>query len=534
MSRKMQAALALAAGTALALSACGGGGNAARTPSAADYATDGTFTASMVSDPGSLSPLMTVSSDARQVVNFLYDRMTFQDPVTGQFKPWLAASWTEKPNEVTFTLKPGITCSDGSKLDAQTVADNFNFVADKANNSPLRGAWVPGNVKATADVATGKVTLATPKPSPFLLANASNLNIVCEAALKNPKAADAASIGSGLFTLKEAVANDHYTLVRRAGYTWGPDGKTTSETPGVPATITFKIVANESTAANLLLSGALNAAPVNGPDEARVKAANLTPFTKQRPVGEMFYNQLAGKPTADPAVREALTAGLDLDNVTKIMTAGKGTRSTQLSGVAPLACQLDTTKALPGFDAAAAAKKLDDAGWRLGADGKRSKDGKPLKLTLLYEILNDTTTAAAEYTQQQWAKLGVTVALNGGDSNTVGTKLLGGANNGDWDVAWEPVNISTPSTIVPLVSGPAPAEGANFASISNAGYDAAVAKASALVGEPACAAWGEAETALFRTADVVPFASQPTSMYLNKAALALAGSLTGPSIRVLK
>jgi peptide/nickel transport system substrate-binding protein len=537
MSRKTQAGLALTVGALLALTACGAeapSGGASDGGNAADYAKDGTFTTSMVSDPGSLSPLLTASSDARRVLNFLYDRMTLQDPETGEFQSWLAESWTETPTAVTFTLKPDITCSDGSALTAQTVADNFNFVADAENKSPLRGAWVPGDLKATADLDTRTVTLATPAPSPFLLTNASALNIVCDAVIKDPQSANTASIGTGLFTLKDVVPNDHYTLERREGYNWGPDDKTTSDSDGVPAKVTFQIVSNASTAANLLLAGSVNAAEVNGPDEARVTAAKLPAIVSNRPLGEMFFNQIEGKPTADPRVRIAMTAGLDLDSVTKVMSANKGSRSKQLSGVDPVGCVMETTQALPAFDTAAAAKGLDAAGWTLGSDGMRSKDGKRLKLTFVYEILNDTTTAAAEFAQQQWAKLGVAVELVGGDSNMIVDKLLSGKDNGNWDISWEPVNISVPSTIVSFLSGPAPAEGANIGSIHNADYEAAVAKASALVGPDACAAWGDAETALFKTADVVPFASQTSSLFFNKATLILGRSFVGPSVRVLK
>ncbi|WP_104062352.1 ABC transporter substrate-binding protein [Arthrobacter sp. 4R501] len=535
MIKKTTTVGALTICAALFLSACSGGtGSAVKTEGPDNFAINGTLTTSMVSDPGSLSPLMTVSTDARSVLNFLYDRLTYQDPASGQFKPWLAESWTEAPSKVTFTLKSGITCSDGTPLTAQTVADNFNFVATKDNNSPLRDVYVPGDLTATADNSSGVVTLATPAPSPFLLANASTLNIACESAVKEPTSVTDKSAGTGLFVLKEATANDHYTLERRSGYSWGPDATVTSETPGVPATVVFKIVPSESAAANLLLSGGLNIAAINGPDEARVKAAGLSAFTTHSIRGEMFYNQMTGKPTEDPAVRIALTEGLDLDNVAKVMTAGKGTRADQLSTADPVACTMTTTNALPAFDAAAAAEKLDAAGWKTGADGKRSKAGRELKLTLLYEILNDTTTAAAEFAQQQWAKIGVTITLAGGDSNMVVAKILGGADNGSWDIVWVPVGISTPNTIVPFVSGAAPAAGTNFASIHNTRYEAEVKNASTLVGDQACKAWGTAETALFSSADVVPFATTTLSTYLAKASLSLKDSFIGPSVRLLK
>ena len=71
--------------------------------------------------------------------------------------------------------------------------------------------------------------------------------------------------------LEEAVANDHYTFSARDDYTWGPDGAT-SELPGFPSEVVVRIVENESTAANLLLSGEVNIAMIAGADRQRVES----------------------------------------------------------------------------------------------------------------------------------------------------------------------------------------------------------------------------------------------------------------------
>ena len=74
----------------------------------------------------------------------------------------------------------------------------------------------------------------------------------------------------------------------------------------------MKIVENETTAANLLLSGDVNAAPILGPDAERLDQAGL--FTAETPalIGEQWYNHAEGRATSDPEVRMALTQALDL------------------------------------------------------------------------------------------------------------------------------------------------------------------------------------------------------------------------------
>ncbi len=172
---------------------------------------------------------------------------------------------------------------------------------------------------------------------------------------------------------------------------------------------------NVSTAANQLLSGELNAAPIAGPDKDRVAAANLDSVGRPLPAGQMYFNQIASNPTSDPAVRKALIQAVDLDDLTQVITAGHGVRATSLVAVEPRACVYDSVAGnIPDFDLTAAKATLDGAGWTAGADGKRSKDGKPLNLRLVYDGTDDPRNAAAELAQSAWSELGANVEVTGG------------------------------------------------------------------------------------------------------------------------
>lgn len=56
-----------------------------------------------------------------QVANNLAERLIWQDPQTGDYKPWLAESYQISDDHLsyTFKLRPGVTFSDGSPLDAR-------------------------------------------------------------------------------------------------------------------------------------------------------------------------------------------------------------------------------------------------------------------------------------------------------------------------------------------------------------------------------------------------------------------------------
>ena len=180
--------------------------------------------------------------------------------------------------------------------------------------------------------------------------------------------------GTGPFQLKEVAAGDHLTYAKRAGYTWGPDGASTDE-PGTPDEVVVKVVQNETTAANLLLSGGLNAATVIGPDAQRLQGSGLYSAKQDSLLGEMWFNQAAGRPAADPAVRTALTQALDLAQLQKVLSSGQGTPATTLAAIPPVACPGNTASKAPAHDVAQAKKTLDAAGWTAGT-GRHPGQGR--------------------------------------------------------------------------------------------------------------------------------------------------------------
>ena len=533
MKPRSRSVLTLAIAGTLLLAACGG--PATSSGAKAEYAKDGTLTVALSEDPGDLNPVLTNRVAAQVVGAYTYDTLVFTDPKTGAVKPYLATKWTETPAKVTFTLKEGVTCSDGTPFTAQTAADNFNWIVNPAHGSPLKDSIIPATAKATA--AGNVLTVETPKPSPFLLFNVGSSALACEGALKNPKSVSSASDGTGLFVIKEVVPNDHITLERRAGYTWGPEGTTTSETLGVPKTVVIKIVTNPSTAANLLLSKAINIATVRGPDEQRLEAAKIASKPTTGLSGQINFNHFPGLPTDDPAVRKALTAAIDLDTYTKIITAGKGMRATSMLGMEPKVCSYDSIKGmLPRFDETGAATMLAAAGWTKNSAGVLEKNGKPFTLSLYYLNATDLSSAAAEYLGAQWGKLGVQVKLMGGDANYVITNTVAVQDPSTWDVSTLTFQSNTPSIFPAYFSGPNPPAGTNFASIKNAKYETLVAEASAKSGAAACDLWKQAEQALFAQVDTIPVSVSPINQYFNGAdSIYQTGStVPGSAYRVLR
>ncbi|SDG79454.1 peptide/nickel transport system substrate-binding protein [Sinosporangium album] len=496
--RKSGAVAAIGA-LGLLAAACGGGGSADGGKDAG--AKDATFTAAIPTDPGALDPATAVLSVTNGTLAQAYDALVHQGPngvVSG-----LAEKWEVKPDSVTFTIRKDVTCSDGSTVTPSVIAENFAHLANPETKSPIYGVLVPAGLTAKADDAAGTVTLSTPQPYSFILENARDVWIVCGKGLKDRSILTKQTSGSGPYVLSESVSGDHYTFTRREGYAWGRGGTTNNE-PGSPAKIVLKVVPNEQTAANLLTSGGINFAVIQGPDRDRLeKMSGFNNRVIAAGNGQYFYNQKKGLPGADPAVRKALTQAVNLQELGGISTSGKGGKATGLVWESMEPCKDDSvTGSLPPYDTAAATAALDAAGWKPGADGIREKDGKKLSLRYVYVTTRGPGfQAAAEYLAGEWKKIGVELKLNG----VIDTKLAEVMNvSGDWDVIWLPIGVGLPSQLTAFLSGPSAPKGANFAHLDNKRYTELVAEAIQKPGPEGCKLWAEAERALFTNHDLVP------------------------------
>ncbi|MDQ0728211.1 ABC transporter substrate-binding protein [Microbacterium sp. W4I20] len=528
MTPKRTAVTAVVAVTALiaALAGCapageGGGGGG-------ELVEGGTFTTILGSDPGSLDPQLSAGSALFDISKLAYDTLVSID-AKGEVRSQLASEWNVDGTTATLKINEGITCGDGSEFTAQTAADNLNWISDPANESGFLGAFLPVGVTSVAEGDTVTMTLAS--PAPFLLLGLGGLPMVCGSSLTERDGLAAGTDGTGPYVLTEAVPSDHYTYELREDYAWGPGGATVDE-KGIPAKVNVRVVADGTTAANLLLSGEANAAQLTGPDADRAISADL--FTREATAiaGEQWYNHADGHPTSDPAVRLALTQAVDLDELANVLTAGKGGRATALAVVEPTVCSYDAIEgSLPEFDVDAANATLDEAGWVRGADGVREKDGTRLSLTFLYEnSLGAAAAAAAELALAAWDEIGAEVEGKQQDETALLEATFG---TGAWDIGWLTLSVNSPDQAIGFVSGTVPPEGSNFSAIENEEYTAAVAEASLMDGSEGCDTWNEAESALFAAADMVPFANATVYMFGNGAEFEWLGVIEPTSVRLV-
>jgi peptide/nickel transport system substrate-binding protein len=439
----------------------------------------------LAGDPGKLDPQLTILQNARQLADFTYDTLVNQLPGGGKIVSGLASSWKVlSPTKVRFTLHKGITCSDGTKLTAGVVKQNLAFVGNPKNNSPLLGVYVPPKSTIVANNRTRTVTVTFKSPNPFPLQGLGSVHMICAHGLSHRSSLVHGADGSGPYKLVKVSAGSKYTLALRKGYKWGPRGATSK---GMPAKVVLRVVNNDTTAANLILTGGLNVAAVSGPDRSRLEKAKLFKRIVVAEPGEIWLNENKGHPAANGTVRRGIVQALQLGQFGKVFTSGHGVPMKQLTLQTFAPCGGDSVKGnVPAHNVSAARSALS---------------GHP-KLKLLYPTDGGSGfISAMALAQSQLDAAGASATLNGTTTPNLQATLFG---TGDWDVALVPLGVSSPAQLVSFLSGPAPPNGTNFAGVNNANYEKNVAAAMKNAGAAGCKAWLAAEKALFKRADLVP------------------------------
>ena len=88
------------------------------------------------------------------------------------------------------------------------------------------------------------------------------------------------------------------------------------------------------------------------------------------------------------------------------------------------------------YDVEKAKQILDDAGWTVGSDGIREKDGQKLSIKFLATKEKDAMDTMIPMLQKQWGELGVDFKANTMEFNTVIATVSDDSAVGDWDVSY--------------------------------------------------------------------------------------------------
>ncbi len=131
-------------------------------------------------------------------------------------------------------------------------------------------------------------------------------------------------------------------------------------------------------------------------------------------------NRVGNDFTSDVRVRRAINIGIDREEMIKNVLDGHGTAAYSVCDKMPWY----NDEAQVDYDPEAAAALLDEAGWVVGADGIREKNGVRAELNIMYSSGDSVRQALAADTQNQLKALGIDTTIEGVGWDTAYTRAL--------------------------------------------------------------------------------------------------------------
>jgi peptide/nickel transport system substrate-binding protein len=336
----------------------------------------------------------------------------------GAIEPWLATSWSVSKNglDYTFDLKPGVTFTDGTPLNAQAIVDNFTYW-ENGGNSTSQVSLDPYFKKAVAlNSTTVEVELNKPYLQLLTMLTQAYFGIQSPASLKRGTEDQCDDpIGSGAFEVKQWIHGQKLILVKNPNYTSWP-ATALHKGPAIVNQVDWMFLSDPVERYAALTTGEADAMydiPTVDWTSAEDSFQVTQYITPGKPVS-LYMNTEEG-PFTNVSVRQAFAYGADRKAAVQVA----------FHGVVPYEGNPSVSKATPGYDAAVASaypydpakanQLLNAAGWTgRDAAGYRTKDGQELDVKLAYpagSVITDEGATLLQILQQQWKQVGFNVTL---------------------------------------------------------------------------------------------------------------------------
>ena len=396
-----------------------------------------------------------ISSFQGHIWGHVTDKLVYVD-AAGKVSPWIAERWEQNDSATEFTLhlKSGVTFSDGTPLDASATVANLDiwYAGRKKEGINPIGLFPKTYDHAEAvDATTVKVFFKKPTLGFIPTLGYHGSILISPKTIAQPAAQQAdlsKTSGSGPYVVDSWKEGDFVKLVKRKDYNWGP-AAVGHTGPAYLDTITYKLVSEPSLRVAAVQSGQADVAYNASPQE--LTSLKQDGFTVATPRYLGFVNGWAINtklaPYDDVKVRQALQAGINRrEIIDTVYTPDWKLATSFIQSNVPGAT--DHSELL-AYNPDRAEKLLDEAGWKKGADGIRTKDGKQLSLTLNSNPYLVTSRSIDELIAQQLGKIGWKVDIRAYDVVTYGQKVqYGGAGVPAYEVTRSFIDAGTVASIL--------------------------------------------------------------------------------------
>ncbi len=357
----------------------------------------------------------------------------------GNMVPWLVDEVPTVANggvskdltTITWKLTPGLLWSDGTKVTSADVVFSAEYCLDPAGGCQQLSRFSDVKKVEALDNLTVRVTFSKPKPfpyGPFVGADSPIIQKAQFAECKGAKAPECSTqnfnpIGTGPYRVTEFRANDTITFEPNPNYRDANKpafGKVTFKGGGDAAAAARSVLQTGEFdyAWNLQIDPAIlrnmeasGKGKVISAFASSVESLMINLTNPDSALGKKRSTIAGGAHPfqSDPAVRKAMSMAIDRAVLAEAGYGAAGAPSCNILAAPPVYASTANEACLPQ-DIAGANKLLDEAGWKMGADGVRAKNG--VRMSILFQT---STNAVRQDTQalikQWWAKIGIETEL---------------------------------------------------------------------------------------------------------------------------
>jgi peptide/nickel transport system substrate-binding protein len=367
-------------------------------------------------DLRSLNPVLWNDNPSFSFGSFIFEALIDANPDTQEPVGNLISAWETSADGLTMTLylRDGVVWHDGQPFVAADVKTTFDiFMNPDAGGSQTSDFIAKIDSVEVVDDATVQCNLKIVNPDFLIGVGNSTIciadhiwNGVAGASVPTDGGATGEDVsrvvGTGPFKFKEWVTNDHATAVRNDDY-WG--GK-----PHLDEYI-VKTVPDEGAAIQQLRAGEIDYyTGVPNAQVSELEGTDINIVTYDQ-LNFTFYgyqlDETKSTKFQDPNVRKALLYALDRKSFVENIYFGYAEVAVGTMPPLSWAYHPELIKEKYEFDVDKANQLLDDAGWAMGADGIRAKDGEKLQFTSYTASGFDVFVKLQQAYQESWKAIGV-------------------------------------------------------------------------------------------------------------------------------
>ncbi len=424
------------------------------------------------------NPLLYVNTGVETAVEYSVFDAPWKLNEKGQFLPNLVTEIPSVANggiskdglEWTLHLRKGIKWHDGKPLTSKDVLFTYETIMNPKVVVRSRAGHDHVADMSAPDAHTVKIKLKDTFAPYIVVWQKTSIvpqHILGSVADINTSGFNTNPIGTGPFKFKKRVAGDHIAFVPNMHYHGkGPFLKSLIQ----------KYVPDQQTLYVQFQTGEVTIYDLQGiPPQlySRAKALpNRTIVLTPLPFVEFIYFNLGKPQFKEKVVRQALDMAMDKETWIKSIYYGIPERT--LSYLSPEHWAYNKDLKDPGYNPQRAAKMLDDAGWRVGKDGVREKNGVKLAFTMSTTAGNKAREQAQQLLQQNFRQIHVDMTIKNMPASVVWGDYTVKSQFDTLMVGWDPLLYPDPDYTSRIASSQIPVKtgtGSNYVQYANPKID---------------------------------------------------------------